>query len=142
MTHPDDPVWPDMDFMLERQDKSRLLFGALPTSFKEAQKKLVLAGGASVTNFARGRRNNVPIVDSNKSQFFRNRSVLGQLYQERMYKEPSTQEATDLTRKLIQTIKASKNLQGRSSNMNSPRLVTTGAESDWQPLEILEELRK
>lgn len=55
-SYPDEPTWPDMEFLLERQDKSRLFLGALPQFFKEAHKKFGLAVGASVTNFARGKR--------------------------------------------------------------------------------------
>ena len=93
---------------MERQDKTRLFVGGFPKSFEDARRKLVLSGGASASNFARGRRNIDPIVSRDKMQFFEDRSVLGAIYQERMYKEPDTKQATELTRKLIQTIKSSR----------------------------------
>jgi hypothetical protein len=37
-----DPVWPDMEMVLERQGKTRLFVGDLPASFEDARKKLRL----------------------------------------------------------------------------------------------------
>jgi hypothetical protein len=139
----EDPVWPDMEFMMERQDKSRLFLGGQPKTFKEASRKLVLAGGASVSNFARRRRDDKVIIDPDNTQYLQDRSVLGTLYQERMYREPSTSEATDLTRKLIQTIKSSSRASKRVSRVGN--LISTQSSNlnrDWRPLEVMEELRK
>jgi hypothetical protein len=139
----EDPVWPDMEFMMERQDKSRLFLGGQPKTFKEASRKLVLAGGASVSNFARRRRDDKVIIDPDSTQYFQDRSVLGTLYQERMYREPSTSEATDLTRKLIQTIKSSSRASKRVSRVGN--LISTQSSNlnrDWRPLEVMEELRE
>jgi hypothetical protein len=61
--YPEDPVWPDMELMIERLDPAQLFLGAFPKTFKEAQKKMVLAGGASATNFARGMCNSKLVVD-------------------------------------------------------------------------------
>lgn len=143
LNHPENPVWPDMEFMMERQDRNRLFMGAPPKSFVDAQKKLALAFGASTTNFARGRRNDKPVINLDKTQLFAHRSIIGQLYQNRMYKEPSTREATDLTRKLIRIIKTSR--KDNKTSMNSSEataVVSSKSQRNWKPLELLEELRE
>ncbi|KAK7977359.1 hypothetical protein PG996_003424 [Apiospora saccharicola] len=43
--HPDDPVWPDMEFFLHNQDVNHLFVGGLPKSDGEALRKIVLAFG-------------------------------------------------------------------------------------------------
>jgi hypothetical protein len=134
-----DPVWPDMEMMLERQGKTRLFVGDLPASFEDAQKKLLLASGASASNFVRSRRNNNMSVNRYNAQHFENRSMIAGIYQERMYKEPDTKEATELTRKLIQTIKSSRKSLKTPTRVKSTRFPTQAR--DWKPLEILEELR-
>lgn len=138
-SYPDDPVWPDMELFMERQDKARLFLGALPTTFKESQLKFVISNGVSPTNFAKNRRSNAPILALNNRRLFEDRSVLGQIYQDRMYKEPTTEEATELTRKLIQAIKSSRKLPERMEDTDVPTSIHS--QRDWKPLEILEELQ-
>jgi hypothetical protein len=143
LLYPEDPAWPDMEVLLERQDKNRLFFGGLPKTFKEASRKMVLASGGSATNFARGNRNKDPIMNLDNAQLFQDRSVLGKLYQERMYKEPSTSEATELTRKLIQPMKSSPRAAARAPGAAKTNVSTSSVRHrDWRPLGILEELQE
>lgn len=83
------------------------------------------------------------MVNLDNSQIFQDRSVLGKLYQERMYKEPSTSEATELIRKLIQTMKTSVRASGRvlETSGKKPAEFPVG-DRDWRLLEILEELQE
>ena len=140
ISYPDDPAWPDMEYLLERQDKNRLFIGALPQSFKEAQRKFALAIGASVTNFSRGKRSNKIKVDVYSAKYVDDRSILGKLYQARMYKEPTTQEATELTRKLIETIKSASERKSTLSKTRASKPV--GGHHVWNSLDILEELKE
>jgi hypothetical protein len=142
-SYPDDPVWPDMEFMIERQDPARLFLGALPKTFKEAHKKMLLAAGVTATNFARGRRNSKMIMNLDNSHCFEDRSVLGKLFQDRMSKEPTTKEANELTRKLIQAIQSSRKLpEGTGVPSRSVSTPSKRQDRDWKPLEILEEVRE
>lgn len=54
--YPDDPVWPDMEYLLHHQDIDALFAGGLPKSMEEATRKALLSMGLAPSNFARNRQ--------------------------------------------------------------------------------------
>lgn len=103
---PNDPTRPDMEFIMKRQGKSRMYLGSVPQSIKEARKKLLLASGESTINVARGRRVEKWVFNKDKRQWYGDQNILGKLYMKRMCSEPSTQEAKEMSREMIHTMKS------------------------------------
>ncbi|KAI1773199.1 hypothetical protein F4818DRAFT_423539 [Hypoxylon cercidicola] len=77
---PDDPVWPDMEYFLERQDLANLFVGGLPGSMEEAYKKVLLASGVTAVNFARNRRSTAPSVNMDKRRCVSNPCLLDDVF--------------------------------------------------------------
>ncbi|KAH9908419.1 hypothetical protein F4778DRAFT_795844 [Xylariomycetidae sp. FL2044] len=78
--YPEDPVWPDMEHFLHYQDLGRLFFGGVPKSMDEACKKVLLANGATVRNFARNRRSSQPRINENKGRWVSNPCVFDNIF--------------------------------------------------------------
>lgn len=55
LLHPDAPHWPDMEYLLSRQDqetRNRLFLGSTPKSFQETMKNQFLSTGCSAGAFS------------------------------------------------------------------------------------------
>ncbi|KAF2105763.1 hypothetical protein BDV96DRAFT_655337 [Lophiotrema nucula] len=88
--YPDAPRWPDMEFMLQRQDPDHLFHGGLPKTLAEAGKKLDLARGESALNHASNRRNNKVAVNQKNFRRFKDPSVLARPFIDRIGHEPES----------------------------------------------------
>lgn len=77
LAFPDDPIWPDMEYLLQNQNEDHLFVGGRPKTIDEGRRKWLLALGCSPSNLARNRRQNAQIkVDQKKVRWLQNSNVL------------------------------------------------------------------
>jgi hypothetical protein len=70
---PDSPKWPDMEFLIEQQDETRLFFGGRPKTLEECVRKVYLMMGRSAADRWRIRRVKKKGVNSEKTSKSRNK---------------------------------------------------------------------
>ncbi|KAI2779910.1 hypothetical protein F4815DRAFT_163251 [Daldinia loculata] len=74
--YPNDPVWPDMEYFIQKQDLDNMFVGGLPRSMEDAHKKFLLAAGVMATNFARNRRSTKPKLNIERGRWASNPCLL------------------------------------------------------------------
>lgn len=97
--YPDDPVWPDMEWVLRRQDKNHLFSGGVPQSMAEALEKFLLGLGVEASSFMSNENNPPEYLEFDPRQTRRvsNRSVLAGCFEEWMDGSGSTSDDAGVT---------------------------------------------
>lgn len=72
----DDPVWPDMEYLLGREDSDHLFFGGIPQTIAEAEKKFLLHMGLKPSSLARDSRSEGLRFNGKNIRNVPNRSLL------------------------------------------------------------------
>ncbi|KAI1332520.1 hypothetical protein F5Y16DRAFT_394591 [Xylariaceae sp. FL0255] len=80
LSFPEDPVWPDMEFLIACRDTHYLFFGGLPTTLKECVSKLGLACGGPPTAMARNRQPSKIKMNPDKLRLVKNGCPLGRFF--------------------------------------------------------------
>ncbi|KAI2474818.1 hypothetical protein Ptr902_02335 [Pyrenophora tritici-repentis] len=73
----DQPVWPDMEFVIYAQDPEWLFVGGRPKTVEEAQKKFLIISGSKAANSARDIQINKLKIDQKNLREFRDPMVFG-----------------------------------------------------------------
>jgi len=142
----EDTAWPDMEFMLWRQDPSYLFYGGRPQTLAEAHNKYKLAIGSPLAGWASNARGQGIKYDWKKTRFFQNPSLLSKHFLDRMAAEPrSSSEVSDIVRGLMNMIcdPASKTrLRAQQNFVHEPPSSVPEGSKSWQPLKLLEEFHE
>ncbi|KAF2690623.1 hypothetical protein K458DRAFT_426099 [Lentithecium fluviatile CBS 122367] len=101
LLYPDAPSWPDMEFVIQKQDPNYLFLGGIPKTLMESNRKVQLALGQSPSSIAterRTKRNQYRPGSKVKPRFFEDRSILGPILMERMVSSTTSAESVNAMR--------------------------------------------
>ena len=147
LLYPLAPRWPDMEFVLYKQEQ-RLFYGGYPKTVGEAGSKLDLARGGSVVDGASDRRSKYTTTNKKNLRRLEDQSALGKLFMYRITTEPKdTAAAHEWVSRLIGMICKPDSQKILDSQENLPQGTYEqsdffkSAELQRNPLALLEQLR-
>ncbi|CAJ2499981.1 Uu.00g028340.m01.CDS01 [Anthostomella pinea] len=113
---PNDRAWPDMEYLLDRQDRNWIYFGGLPKTLAEAHSKAMLGLGIPASAFARAQRRSNTVTKSAEKdgRIMRDTSHLATYFQDLTYTKPDTESTAtrdEALMKLRHTLLDTKNLE-------------------------------
>ncbi|KAI4645148.1 hypothetical protein J4E93_005948 [Alternaria ventricosa] len=126
LLYPNDPTWPDMEYLLYSQDPNHIFYGGIPKTLDESYRKINLAFGSRM-----------PRVDSSgkyrfhkSSRLFQETSLLSPVLESRMTGwSDHTNDSVDKLATSLNTLLCDKASQGRLARQ-------LGASRDWVEGEI------
>ncbi|KAF2108575.1 hypothetical protein BDV96DRAFT_262247 [Lophiotrema nucula] len=150
LLHPDSPAWPDMEYVLWRQDPVYLFFGQRPQSLGESHRKYNLGLGHSATSYAKNRRKTqVRDLDPRRlGRFFRCPGLLTDTLREDEHGHHATPGSSNvLIVRLMQKLCSPKGREtlAQQEGLDHRTDVPTAREkrfNQWQPLDLLHEHEK
>jgi hypothetical protein len=141
---PDSPKWPDMEFLIEQQDETRLFFGGRPKTLEECVRKVYLMMGRSAADRWRIGRVKKKGVNSEKTSKKRNKdgrwldetSILTPIFKPRSYGWSTTNASVDDQVKLLSnTLRSPTEIARLAKKLNKPvgQVKLELEERRWRP---------